>query len=290
MKKTFLLLTMLTLLPTITHTKIEDNFHTIAYKKDGFVKTTNEIPQFKNISPEQKKEWDKLARQTNEMKKQDNQTNKKLKPLKEEILKLGNTIYEKIEKLNQELENLLKDNPEYKKLKTQEKKIQPQIERISQQYISLSKKIEPIKNKQLQLMKAASQKKYGSATGWLMQSQKEDDTFEAKIKKTKEYQALEQQLKPFKMQQKKLKEKEESLNYMGIVKQINTLKEKTKQSKDFPASLKKLDNEIKQIDKKRDTLRKKLRERERKELNRHEIMSNMQKLNSLLDQIKKESK
>jgi len=298
MKKQFLFLTSLILLPTVTQTKIEGDFESVAYKPYPtknkmfllvrLVKTVNEIPQVKNISAEQKKQWDELARKVNQMTEADMKKMKEMQPLRDQVIKLSDSYYAKLKQLNQGIEQLLKDNPEFKKLKDQEKIIDQKAAPIFKQMALLQKKMAPIKEKQQALISKASQKKYASPNAWMIKlSPKQRNAFIKEIERTKEYQALEQQLKPFKPQQEQLTNKMKQLNAADLSKKMGALEDKIKQSKDFPASLKKLNDDIKQIKKKRDALRKQLRKREEEaNFNTSEIVKAKLQLEDLFNKIK----
>jgi len=118
------------------------------------LKTAAEIPAFKAAADEDKKEWDKLVAQINDMAKMEIAEEEKIKkhPTVQKYQKLVETSSAKSKQLKKAVDEMVKDNPKIKKFTAEIKALEEKLKPLKKQQEELNKKTSQIFEKKWSLM------------------------------------------------------------------------------------------------------------------------------------------
>lgn len=216
-------------------------------------KQADEIPEFINSTPEDKEQWNSLAKRVGELTQILANQYKKFEAhsIVMNYRKTQDQYWEKAKLLSKGIEKIIEEDSRVQKIRDKMKTLNIEYKSATKKWGSFFRtKVKPLEKKQRGLIDKAYEKKYGSSEAGVYMTLKVTDAFEAKIKKTKKYRDLEEQLRPLKNQEKLLSKKREAFREkrMSLSESLGKIRNETKQSEDLPESLKKLMEEIRQLE------------------------------------------
>jgi len=265
--------TLCSSLTTLSSAKEYQNFINATVKKAGFTnlfKQAEDIPMLKSASAKEKEIWNNLVKQNNELATMLANEIRRVQnhPIVINYQKTRGELWDKEALFEEKIQKLMAKKPEVREIENHLKPLKKTSETARQANYSFTKeKINPLKDKQKALIEEAYKQKYGSATVWWDWTIGQTDAFEAKVKKTKEYQDLVKQLEPLEKQAKLLEQETKPIRekIWLLMKQLKKIKISIKKSKNLPRPLKKLKEEIAMLAAKEKKLKKEHREFESNE-------------------------
>lgn len=229
----------------------EKMFDSIVKKKEEEFKFSSEIAEFKDSLQADKKKWDDLVNKINVYMKKKNTEEKKFEdnPIVVNYYSITRELGSKKKQLEDGIDGrLIGKNLEFKEIKSKIDKLEKEDDiLIKEKKLFYENNIVSIEKKQKNLKEL----KYESFGGILNIAAEKSFELDKEVEQTKEYKALEAEIKP--LQAKFKKEFTDKLNANfneidSLYKKLDNIRKDFIKSKDFPLELKKIEEEIKKLE------------------------------------------